>query len=160
MKDSILIPTDFTVASLNLLKQALKDHKDEKRNYILVFECNLGDSITDLLFLSKTTLISSYANETFNEGLDILKSRFSEVIDSIRIEPFYGFTKAAFRNFTDANQVEKAYVPSKESVVGKHKDIKFLYTNLIKLKMQTVTVVWNQEVEEYSPSAILQLFNA
>ena len=160
MKDSILIPTDFTVASLNLLKHALKDHKDEKRNYVLVFECNLGDSITDLLFLSKSTLVSSYASETFNEGLDILKSRFSDGIDSIRIEPFYGFTKAAFRNFTDANHVEKAYLPSKEIVFGSHKEMKFIYTNILKLKMETIQVYWNEVEEEYSPNTILQLFNA
>mgnify|MGYP006137000867 FL=1 len=160
MKDSILIPTDFSIASLNLLKQALNDNREAKRNFILVFDCNLSDSITDLLFLSKATLITSCSNETFNEGLEILKNRYADVIDSIRIEPFYGFTKAAFRNFLSANQIEETYLPTEEIVMNSHKDLKFFYTTSSKLNLKTNYVSWSEELEEYTPNTILQLFNA
>ena len=160
MKDTILIPTDFTIASLNLLKKALSDQADSTRNYLLVFDCNLSDSITDLLFLSKATLIHSCSNETFNEGLEILKNRYSNAIDTLRIEPFYGYTKTAFRNFVEANNVVEAYLPSEEIVLSNHKDLKFFYSNSKKLNLASTFVSWNEELEEYSTNTILQLFNA
>lgn len=160
MKETILIPTDFTIASLNLLKQALSDKADNKRNYIIVFEHNLSDSITDLLFLSKASLIDSCSNETFNEGLEILKNRYSDSIDTLRIEPFYGFTKSAFRNFIAANQVAETYLPAEEIVMNSHKDLKFFYTTSMKLNLASTIVSWNEELDEYSSNAILQLFNA
>lgn len=160
MKGTILIPIDFTIASLNLLKEALNDNQNAKRSYLLAFEMNLGDSITDLLFLSKPKLIESCTNETFNEGLEILRNRYSESIESLRIEPFYGFTKAAFKNFIDANQVAEAFVPTKEIIVEKHRDLKFICTHIEKLNVPATTVEWSSELEEHSPNTILQLFNA
>lgn len=160
MKETILIPIDFSVASLNILKEALRLNQATKRSYILVFEMNLGDSITDLLFLSKTMLIESCSNPTFVEGLEILKSKYSEGINSLRIEPFYGFTKASFKNFLNANQVVEAYMPPKEIVIKRHKDLKFITTQIYKLNVPTTIVEWQSDFEEKSKNTILQLFNA
>lgn len=160
MKETILIPIDFTVASLNILKEALRMNQQSKRSYILVFEMNLGDSITDLLFLSKAMLIESCSNATFIEGLEILKNRYSESIDSLRVEPFYGFTKASFKNFLNANQVVEAYLAPLEIVKKRHKNLKSINTLINKLNVPVTIVEWGSEFEENSQNTILQLFNA
>lgn len=159
MHESILIPTDFTITSLNLLKQALKNNEDREKSYILVFVTTASDSITDLLFSSKSSFIKANTNDTFLEGLDILKNKYSETIKSIQIEPFYGFTKAAFRNFINANDVSEVYLPT-EKLVQNHTDFQSIYNYTQKLNLNQVIVEWDQEYEEYSSNAILQLFNS
>ena len=159
MQELILIPTDFSVSSLNSLKQALKNAEDSVKRYILIFESKTSDSITDLLFSSKRNVVESHSNELFMEGLSILKSKYASVIESLTIEPFYGYTKAAFNNFIIANKVSEIYVPSDKNN-SQHPELKTLTNYVKKLGLSHKVVDWELEVEDYSSNTILQLFKA
>lgn len=159
MKDLILIPTDFSVSSLNSLKHALKDSGDAVNSYMLVFVSNSSDSITDLLFTSKRQVVDSHSNELFMEALSILKNKYKDSIASITIEPFFGFTKAAFNNFVRANKVVDIYVPSDKNN-AQHPELKTLTNYVKKLGLPHKTVNWEHEIEDYSSNTILQLFKA
>lgn len=159
MKELILIPTDFTVSSLNILKQALKSSEDSVKRYMLVFVSNSSDSITDLLFTSKRKVIDSHSNELFMEGLSILKNKYAKSIESITIEPFYGYTKAAFNNFIVANKISEIYVPSSKNN-AQHPELKTITNYVNKLSTSSKIVDWEIEVEDYSSNTILQLFKA
>jgi len=111
MYKTILIPTDFTVESLNLVKQSCIDHQDEKINIVLIHAINMSNTITDLLFFSKNKVIEKLSHESFHEGCSILLNRFSETVNSFRKELFSGYNQSAFNNFIEANQIDKVYVP-------------------------------------------------
>lgn len=159
MKELILIPTDFSVSSLNSLKHALKNSENTANSYMLVFVSNASDSITDLLFSSKRQVIATHSNELFMEALSILKNKYNDRIQSLTIEPFYGFTRAAFHNFVSAHKVTEIYVPSDKNN-AQHPELKTLTNYVKKLGLAYKTVNWEQEVEDYSSNTILQLFKA
>ena len=113
MKRNVVIPTDFSMDALKTLKEVLQ-HSDQGQQYniILLHSALLDDSITDLMFYSKSKLLKKYSNEAFNSGLAIIRNKFEDRINSLRVELFTGFTQSAWDNFVEANQVNEIFVPS------------------------------------------------
>ncbi len=116
MKKTVLIPTDFSIESLKIVKTMLNQANNNDR-YELIFlhGVHLSDSITDFLFYSKSRLIKSLTNRWFEEACALLKNKFSSHIHSIRKDVFTGNTQAAFDNFLLANNVDEAYIPANYS---------------------------------------------
>ena len=112
MKKTILIPTDFTIESLNLLKHLLSRKEGNcKYDIILSHGIYLTDSIPGLLFFSKDKLIASLTNPLFEEACAILRNKYASQISSIRKDVFTGFNQAAFNNYIAANKIDEAYIP-------------------------------------------------
>jgi len=109
---TILIPTDFTIESLNTVKGAFKKQDDgEPVNLILVYSAFLSDSITDRLFFSKEKYLLALQSEKFREACQVLLNTYASRVNSFRIELFSGFTKQAFANFLEANDVNEVVIP-------------------------------------------------
>lgn len=113
MIKNILIPTDFTVESLNLVKSFLKQKKsDFVCNIILLHGTTLSDSITDLLFFSKSRAIESLSNKAFEEACDIIRNKYDSQINIVKKDIFTGKNQAAFDHYIAANKIDEAYIPS------------------------------------------------
>lgn len=110
MKKTILIPTDFCIESLNVLKQALLLNTDKELTVVLLSGQLLSDSIVDLMFYSRRKMINSLLKPSFNDAVSILKNRFTTNLVDVRIELFHGINKNAFRNFISAHKIEECYV--------------------------------------------------
>ena len=109
---TILIPTDFTIESLNTVKGAFKKINDgEQVNLILVYSAYLSDSITDRLFFSKEKYLMASQGEKFREACHVLLNTYASRVHSLRTELFCGYTKSAFANFLEANQVDEVMIP-------------------------------------------------
>ncbi len=106
MRTTIIYPTDFTVESLAPLKAHFQLQPEQKNELILVHGIHLTDSITDLLFFSKSKFVSELMNETFKTELETLKKELHKQIASIRVELFTGFTQNAFNSFCEALKVD------------------------------------------------------
>ncbi len=111
MKKTILIPTDFCIESLNVLKQALLLNSDKELTVVLLSGQLLSDSIVDLMFYSQQKIINSLLKPSFNDAISILKNRFTKNIVAVNIELFHGINKNAFKNFISAHKIEECYVP-------------------------------------------------
>lgn len=123
MIKTVLVPTDFCVASLNVLKSLLKNSPEDcKYNIILIHGYRLPDGISQLLFFSKSKAIGSLCDQQFDEACTILKNKFSSQIVSVRKDIFTGYNQAAFRNYIEANEITEAYFSSdyKMNLSGKH----------------------------------------
>ncbi|NBA88721.1 hypothetical protein GVN16_23305 [Emticicia sp. CRIBPO] len=113
MIKNILIPTDFTVESLNLVKSFLRQKKDDFTcNIILLHGTSMSDSITDLLFFSKSRFIDSLSNKAFDEACDIIRNKYDSQVNIIKKDIFTGKTQAAFDHFIVANKIVEAYIPA------------------------------------------------
>jgi hypothetical protein len=112
MAKTILIPTDFTIESLNTVKGALDQAGDGKVNIILACAADPGDSITDLLFFCKSKYINSLQNDKFREACEILKNKYASQVNSFCIELFTGYRQAAFENFLQGLKVDQVFVPA------------------------------------------------
>ncbi len=111
MPKTILIPTDFTIESLNLYKHVIQTA--EVDSHVIFVHClSPSESMIDLLFVGNDTLLSRMMGRDFKEACAILrnKSGFNRMTDSIEL--FKGKTIAAFRNFLDGLNVEEIVAPS------------------------------------------------
>lgn len=111
MKKTILIPTDFSIESLKLLKEAIHSVEIGSINIVFLHCIHLSDSIFDLLFFSKKELIESLMSKNFNDACKIIRNRYTSKINSARVEIFTGTTQQAFNNFLEGNQVNEIIVP-------------------------------------------------
>lgn len=102
---TILIPTDFQIKSINTITAISEDFEGKDITILFTHMFKLSDSISDLLMLSKRVKEYDYVGEDFYRGCHELKQNYPNV-KSIRIEFFYGGTLAAFKNFLETNQVD------------------------------------------------------
>ena len=115
MKKTILIPTNFTVQSLNVLKTVLNQNQGkQKYNVILLYSMSLSDSIRDLLFFSKHQHINTLMNPEFEEAYEVIRNKFDSQISSLRIDLFTGYNLSAFNNYLEANKVEHVFISAQQ----------------------------------------------
>ncbi len=140
----ILVPTDFTIESLSVLKNALENNPNEKLDILLVHGVSMSNSITDLLFFKKHQFISSLETQEFCEAKDILKNKFASNINSLVSDVFVGFTSSAFENYIEGNKVNEAYIP----VNYKIKNADKRSVNILPFIKKTVPSVYEVNLEE------------
>lgn len=109
MGKNILVPIDFSIESLNTLKKMMQESTGTF-NIILLHGAYMSTSITELLFYSKDKLIKELSNDEFNEAIHILKNKYDSNIESIRIDIFSGYNRAAFNNYVEANAIDEVVV--------------------------------------------------
>lgn len=115
MKKTIVIPTDFTVQSLNVLKTVLhQNNAQQKYNVILLHGFNLGDSIRDLLFFSKSQQIESLMSTEFEEAYEVIRNKFDSQIGSLKIDLFTGYNVSAFNTYLEANSVKEIFTSDRK----------------------------------------------
>ena len=121
MKRTILIPTDFTVQSLSVIRNAMTFLGDTGVSVLLVHGIFLPDSIPDLLFFSKTKLIQSLETDEFVWSCGLLRNRFQTKIDSLEVDIFTGINVAAFNNYLEANRIHEAFIPENYRFLPRNK---------------------------------------
>lgn len=141
MEKTVLIPTDFSIASLNIVKNYLNGQPaDVKLNIILLHGLHQTDSITGLLFYSKSRMLDELTSKEFNEGCHVLKNKYASQIRSIRKDVFSGFTQAAFNNYAEANKIDEVCIPILYNPKFKSKSSFDLlpYIKASKLRIETI----------------------
>ena len=88
MKRKILVPTDLSVKSLNLVKEAVHESDAMELEVVLFYATHMSDSIGEMLFFSKHKLIESLSAEDFLISFDKLKESFTKRLKTISIEVF------------------------------------------------------------------------
>jgi len=111
MKKTILIPTDFTVQSLNVLKNILTNSAPKSNfDIILLHGLSLSDSIRDLLFFSKSQQLESLVSLEFEEAIEVLNNKFDSQISSLTIDLFTGYNLTSFNNYLEGKKVAQIYI--------------------------------------------------
>lgn len=141
MKIRALIPTDFSVESLNTLKLVLKNNAATSFEIILLHPFSLGDSISDLLFYSPRRLLRERQTEEFTSALSILKNRYESSIQSISIEAFHSVSLQALKNFVEARGVSHIYVPGSYQLSKNNAGLDII-PNLKKTAVPFTTITW------------------
>ena len=143
MKKTVLIPSDFSVESLHVVKSLLNTSSESTTlDIILVYGPSLSDSMIDLLFFSKSKLLREYSNQDFEDALNVLKNKYSSKINSLRKDIFTGIHQNAFNNYVEANNVSEAYIPEqfKSSSVGSQALFKFIENSSLNVTVVDIPV--------------------
>lgn len=158
MKKTILIPTDFSIESLRLLRAAVQSVENGSIHVVFLHCVYQQDSIIDLLFFSKQSLVDSLTNEDFKDACRIIRNKYSTAIHSIRTEIFSGTTHAAFQNFLEGNRIDEVLIPKNYTL---QQTSKFSFDPLPyirKCKLPTVEVSWKQVESIPEKNQLAELF--
>ncbi len=125
MAKTILIATDYSLESLNILKKVLKekDAKEDQNQYriLLVSGYDQGDSIRDLLFNTKSTVFSKIRPEEFCDAYGIIRNKYPHLVDKIVCDIFTGSFQRTFNQYVKAENIEEAYYSPSIKSKGKGK---------------------------------------
>ncbi len=157
MDKKILIPIDFRIESLNTLKYALEERKQEKSTIILMYSEHISDSITELLFYDSAKKIKALASSEFNDAIAIILNTYESSLHAIKIELFNGMNKNAFLNFYTAQRIDLIYLP-KDYRLKPHKNGFDPIPLIKKSKVEYKEVAWASDHAYASKDELNQLF--
>lgn len=103
---SILIPTDFSLATLNCVSGFLDKNPDQKFEVTMVHFLQLSDSISELLMLSRRNREYQHISNEFEEAMDKLRKKYASQLTTLHAEFFYGSTVAVFKNFLEHKEID------------------------------------------------------
>lgn len=113
MIKTILIATDYSLESLNILKRVLKEKNAEENDtqykILLVSGYDMGDSIRDLLFTTKSTIFSKIRTQEFCDAYAIIVNKYPHLVHKIVCDVFSGSFQRAFNNYVKAEEISEAY---------------------------------------------------
>lgn len=121
MERKILIPTDFTIESLNTVKYALEKNTDAQVKIVLLSGVYLPGSITEMLFYSQSETLGEMVGADFAEACKIIRNKHQSKLVSIEPDLFSGHTRSALSNYIKANAIDEIYVPKSYSLKRVHK---------------------------------------
>ena len=99
---NILIPTDFSIASLECIHDLCQQYEGKSFRLIFIHLFKISDSITELLLLSKRNREYEYVSDEFYKGCENIKDKYPQV-ETIKVDFFYGSTLSMFRNYLEAH---------------------------------------------------------
>lgn len=158
MRKTILIPTDFTVNSLNTLKTVLTNNSsDTSLDIILLHGLTLSDSIRELLFFSKMKQIDSLTNNEFEEAYEVLCNKFDSQINSFKIDLFTGYNQTAFNSYLKANKVETIFISNGKQKLSHRKSFD-LSPFIRKSNVEVITLNSNAKAPQQEKGKITEVF--
>ncbi|WP_177765309.1 hypothetical protein [Flavobacterium sp. I3-2] len=110
---NILIPTDFSLESLNIVKtllsEAVSKQLEETYHIVFITGYDKGDSIRDLLFQSDASIIQKLKTNEFNEALGILKNKYAKYFISSKFILYNGYFQSRFNQVISCNKIDEIY---------------------------------------------------
>lgn len=157
---NILIPTDFTIASLQLIEYALLNFPNTKLNIVLIAGFRSPDTRWTIFHFNEREQIRKQISEEFNEAKRLLIREHKEVIENITFQLFTGVNSFAFQNFLQQHEVTDAVIPKSNSIQYPSRKF-FDTTKFIKKNVKNiieVPVEFTEEVPQKKYS-LISLFN-
>lgn len=158
MKKTILIPTDFSIESLRLLRAAIQAVGNESINVVFLHCVYPSDSIMDLIFFSKNSLVESLTNNDFKEACKIISNKHPSAIHSIRTEIFSGTSQTAFQNFLEGNKIDEVLIPKNYTLQKTSKNSFDPLSFIRKCKLPTIEVSWQHAESLPEKNQLAELF--
>ena|SRR5690606_26299637 len=159
MKKNVLVPTDFSVESLNTVKSILQNRPETTRYHIVLLHgLRMSDSITELLFYSKARLLESLTERSFKEACGILKNKYTSGIAALYTDLFSGQNQAAFDAYLEANDIEAVYVPARYRLQPTSPKSIDLLPFINKCPVPVEKIEWNMEAVLPEKGSLAEIF--
>ena len=108
----VIIPTDFTVESLQLIEYAILNFPKRKLDITLVYGFKLPDTKWGLVHFSERGEIKKLTTEAYANAKNVFEREHSDAIGRLDIKLFTGCNSMAFQNFIELLDVHDAIVPT------------------------------------------------
>jgi len=103
---NMLIPTDFTLASLRPIALLAEAFPGKQFSVTLFHPFRMPADIRSLLFLQKTIPVSQMFRDELRAECRRLKQQYGATIAGINFKPLYGITKATLQQFMEGNEID------------------------------------------------------
>lgn len=101
----IIIPTDFSIPSLNAVHSAMSVFNDAPVRITLFHLLRMPDELPGIVFRAMRNKHYSLITDEFKEGCEILENRYGTALDSLKVKFAFGSTVSYLRNWLDGEQV-------------------------------------------------------
>jgi hypothetical protein len=105
---NILVPTDLSLQSLNIIHEIISNEK-EKVNIHLIHMVQHPNEITELLYKRKSHLYE-YVPDSFTEAVQVLRNKYLSQINNIILSFYYGNRVAVLNNIIESNKINAVYL--------------------------------------------------
>ena len=119
---NVLIPTDFSVASVFQIEKAVDAIGVKPFHAILFHAFQIPTLNNDLHGNTRPVPYINLLDDSFRMACRQVKQQYSRQVKSIVIKHMYGSTAAVFRNFIDANDIDIIYLPEDYFFTAVHPD--------------------------------------
>lgn len=154
----LLIPTDFSISSLNLVKSALEKLDNESHHITMVVGRESPNSITDLLFYSKEKALKDLMSNDFIDAIQLIQNRYSTKINSISFDILHSQNKNYIKNYISGNNFDLLILPEQLSFAKKTKQGFNLIPLFKEMEIETMYVNWDHEERSKETNKISDLF--
>ncbi len=107
----VLIPTDFSVKSLNLLLEFLKQASSGKFEIILAHGYDVSNSFSEMLFYSEHKILAKLLTKEFKESCHLIENTYQSRLHKFRFSILTGNGKRYVRNYVEANKIDLVVCP-------------------------------------------------
>ncbi|WP_434036090.1 hypothetical protein [Formosa sp. 4Alg 33] len=111
---TVLIPTDFSEKSLQLIKNAVLHYPNDPIQLVLASGYNKRLNSSNPFGYSKSKLIKRLASGIFQDTLSNLILDHKNKIYSVNIELYTGTSDRDFNDFLRLNHIDESIIPSSE----------------------------------------------
>jgi hypothetical protein len=103
--NKVIIPTDFSVKSLNFVIEFLKNNSSNQYDIVLLHGYDIPQTISDLLFFSKTKLLNKLQSKEFTDALHVIENHFESSIKTITIDFITSEQKQYIKNYLEVQNL-------------------------------------------------------
>ncbi|HSK12174.1 MAG TPA: universal stress protein [Phnomibacter sp.] len=111
MTKHIMIPTDLSVRSLNLVRYAVNHFEGQPIKITLLHFMELPGSITDLLMIPRDGAHLRLITPEFREGISLLRNSYGSQIEGIGIDFLQGATRRMLKNYLENRKIDAILFP-------------------------------------------------
>jgi hypothetical protein len=165
---NILVPTDFSSASFDLVEKAIQTMGEQVVNITMFHAFQIPFFVSDLI-RNQRQPYHDLLTDSFRNNCKQIKQQFPKQVNSIVFRHLYGNTPVVFRHFVDANDIDLIVYPEQYEFIPVHADSvnpdrMFKKSNVpllrqFKAKRRIITMPEIRAVEEETV-ALLKLLNA
>jgi hypothetical protein len=118
---NVLVPTDFSPASFDLVEQTIHTMGEQVLNITLFHAFQMPFFVSDLI-RNQRQPYHDLLTDAFRSSCKQLKQQYPRQVNSIVFKHLYGSTPAVFRHFVDANDIDLIIYPEQYEFIKVHAD--------------------------------------
>jgi hypothetical protein len=116
---TILIPTDFTSASLQTIEETIRYFRPEPVNIVLFHAFEMPESMQDAVGSDNKPHLQ-VMSERFRRGCKRLKDKYGAAVYNIGFRHLYGNSVRVFKNYLEFNKVDLIVYPNNQQWQATH----------------------------------------
>ena len=135
---NVLIPTDFSNDSFQLIGKTAETLSNEKFNVILFHAFDVPSNLGELMFLGREKIYTNLVSDEFRSSCKKVKNIYIRNVNSISVRYMYGCSVRLFKNFAEANEIDLIVLPTGLQLAMPHK---YSYNPVSVLKKSGVEIL-------------------